>query len=61
VNGLGVREALYILLFGRVGASTELAVALALVYLAVTFVASLPGGVLYAMQDARVLEAGRSR
>jgi uncharacterized protein (TIRG00374 family) len=61
VNGLGVREALYILLFGRVGASTELAVALALVYLAVTFVASLPGGVLYAMQDARVGEAGHPR
>jgi len=60
VNGLGVREALYILLFGRVGASTELAVALALVYLAVTFVASLPGGVLYAMHT-RVREAGRSQ
>jgi uncharacterized membrane protein YbhN (UPF0104 family) len=54
VNGLGVREALYILLFGRIGATTELAVALALLYLAVTFVASLPGGVLYALEGARV-------
>jgi uncharacterized protein (TIRG00374 family) len=61
VNGLGVREALYILLFGRVGATTELAVALALLYLAVTFVASLPGGLLYAMQDARVPSAERPR
>ena len=52
VNGLGVREALYILLFGRIGASTELSVTLALLYLAVTFVASLPGGVLYALQPA---------
>lgn len=59
VNGLGVREALYILLFGRVGATTELAVALAFLYLAVTFVASLPGGLLYAMQGARV-PPGRS-
>jgi hypothetical protein len=59
VNGLGVREALYILLFGRIGATTELAVALALLYLAVTFVASLPGGLLYAMQGARVPAAAR--
>jgi hypothetical protein len=57
VNGLGVREALYVLLFGRLGASSELAIALALLYLAVTFVASLPGGVLYALQGARVRPA----
>jgi uncharacterized protein (TIRG00374 family) len=61
VNGLGVREALYILLFSRVGATTELAVALALLYLAVTFAASLPGGVLYAMQGARVPTARSPR
>ena len=46
VNGLGVREALYILLFGRIGVRSRLAVSLALLYLAVTFVASLPGGVI---------------
>ncbi len=62
VNGLGVREALYILLFGRIGVSTELAVSLALLYLAVTFVASLPGGLMYALQPApeRVLAAQRA-
>jgi uncharacterized protein (TIRG00374 family) len=49
VNGLGVREALYILLFGQLGAPTELAVSLALLYLAVTLFASLPGGVAYAL------------
>jgi len=53
VNGLGVREALYILLFGRIGASTEISVSLALLYLGVTFIASLPGGVVYALQGAR--------
>ena len=52
VNGLGVREALYILLFGRVGVPAESAVSLALLYLAVTVVASLPGGLVYAMQPA---------
>jgi uncharacterized protein (TIRG00374 family) len=50
VNGLGVREALYLLLFGRIGASPEVAVSLALLYLAVIFVASLPGGLVYALQ-----------
>jgi uncharacterized membrane protein YbhN (UPF0104 family) len=50
VNGLGVREALYILLFGQIGVTAEVAVSLALLYLAVTVVASLPGGVVYALQ-----------
>jgi uncharacterized protein (TIRG00374 family) len=49
LNGLGVREALYILLFGRIGVSSETAVSVALLYLAVTFLASLPGGVVYAL------------
>jgi uncharacterized protein (TIRG00374 family) len=49
LNGLGVREALYILLFGRIGASSETAVSVALLYLAVTFLASLPGGIVYAV------------
>ena len=38
VNGLGVREALYIFFFGRLGAPTEVSVSLALLYLAVTFI-----------------------
>jgi glycosyltransferase 2 family protein len=50
VNGLGVREALYILFFGKIGVSAELAVSLALLYLAVTLVSSLPGGLVYALQ-----------
>ena len=49
VNGLGVREALYVLLFGQLGASRDLSVSLALLYLAVTFMASLPGGIVYAV------------
>jgi uncharacterized protein (TIRG00374 family) len=52
VNGLGVREALYIFFFGRLGASTEVSVSLALLYLAVTLIASLPGGVVYALQHS---------
>jgi uncharacterized membrane protein YbhN (UPF0104 family) len=52
VNGLGVREALYILLFGRIGVPAELAVSLALLYLGVTVVASLPGGIVYALQKS---------
>jgi uncharacterized protein (TIRG00374 family) len=60
LNGLGVREALYILLFGRVGASSEIAVSVALLYLAVTFLASLPGGIVYALYGppASAMRAG---
>jgi glycosyltransferase 2 family protein len=61
VNGLGVREALYILLFGRIGVPVETAVSLALLYLAVTFLASLPGGVAYLMQPARARELTSDR
>jgi uncharacterized protein (TIRG00374 family) len=50
VNGLGLREALYVFFFGGLGASTEVAVSMALLYLAVTFLASLPGGLVYALQ-----------
>lgn len=62
VNGLGVREALYVLLFGRVGVPADAAVSLALLYLGVTLLASLPGGVAYLMQPvpARLLAAGRT-
>jgi hypothetical protein len=49
VNGLGVREALYVLLFGQLGAGRDLSVSMALLYLAVTFMASLPGGIVYAL------------
>ena len=52
VNGLGVREALYILLFGRIGIPAELAVSLALLYFGVTVIASLPGGLVYALQKS---------
>jgi glycosyltransferase 2 family protein len=52
VNGLGVREALYILLFGRIGIPAELAVSLALLYFGTTVVASLPGGLVYALQKS---------
>jgi hypothetical protein len=50
VNGLGIREALYILLFGRIGVPADAAVLMAFLYFAVTFAASLPGGVVYALQ-----------
>ena len=59
VNGLGVREALYIFFFGRLGAPAEVSVSLALLYLAVTFMASLPGGVVYALAALRPPAADR--
>ncbi len=50
VNGLGLREALYLLLFGRIGVPADAAVSMALLYFAVTLAASLPGGIVYALQ-----------
>ena len=50
VNGLGIREALYALLFGRIGIPAEVAVSMALLYFVVTLLASLPGGVVSVAQ-----------
>ncbi|MCX6550144.1 MAG: lysylphosphatidylglycerol synthase transmembrane domain-containing protein [Acidobacteria bacterium] len=60
VNGLGIREALYLLLFGRIGVPADVAVSLAVLYSVVTFAASLPGGVVYALQRGPGIRAGRS-
>lgn len=48
INGLGVRDALYLVLFGRLGATSDVALSLALLYFGVTVFASLPGGFIYA-------------
>jgi uncharacterized protein (TIRG00374 family) len=53
INGFGVRDALYLLLFGRLGTPPDVAVSLSLLHVAVTFVSSLPGGLVYLMQDRR--------
>jgi len=60
VNGLGIREALYVVLFGRIGVPGDVAVSLALLYVVVTLAASLPGGVVYALQRGPRIQAGRS-
>ncbi|RPH58365.1 MAG: hypothetical protein EHM89_12520, partial [Acidobacteria bacterium] len=58
MNGMGVRDAMYVLLFGQLGASEELALSLALLHLAVTFLASLPGGLVYALQKTPARQEG---
>lgn len=50
VNGLGVRDTLYIVLFGQLGVSPDAALSLAILYFAVTLIASLPGGLVYALR-----------
>ena len=60
VNGLGIREALYLLLFGRIGVPADAAVSMALLYFAVTLAASLPGGVVYALQRGPRSLSGRT-
>ena len=60
VNGLGIREALYLLLFGRIGVPADAAVLMAFLYFAVTLAASLPGGVVYALQRGPRSPSGRT-
>jgi uncharacterized protein (TIRG00374 family) len=50
VNGGGIREALYVLLFGQIGVSSGAAFSMAVLYFGVTVIASLPGGLVYALR-----------
>jgi hypothetical protein len=50
VNGLGIREVLYMLLFGQIGIPADVAVSMALLYTVVTLTASLPGGIVTLLQ-----------
>jgi len=50
VNGLGIRETLYMLLFGQIGIPADVAVSMALLYAVVTLAASLPGGIVSMVQ-----------
>lgn len=54
MNGMGIRDVLYVLLFGQLGVGRDLSVSIALLHLAVTFIASLPGGVVYALQKTPI-------
>lgn len=53
VNGLGVREWAYVLLFASAGVSRVSAVSMSLAFWAITVSAGLIGGVLYAAHGAR--------
>src|SRR5919199_5891892 len=53
LNGLGVREGAYVLLFASAGVSSATAASMSLAFWAITVSAGLIGGVLYAAQGAR--------
>ncbi|MBI3732325.1 MAG: flippase-like domain-containing protein [Chloroflexi bacterium] len=53
LNGLGVREGAYVLLFASAGVSSASAASMSLAFWAITVAAGLAGGALYAMQGAR--------
>jgi uncharacterized protein (TIRG00374 family) len=53
INGLGVREGAYVLLFASAGVGSLTAVSMSLAFWAITVTTGLIGGVLYAMQGAR--------
>ena len=52
IFGIGVRDSLYVLFFAQGGASREQALSLALVYVLITIVYSLLGGVLFLLRRA---------
>ena len=57
VGGLGVREQIYILLFGALGVSDAASTAMSLANYATTLVVGLIGGVLYALEGTTTLVA----
>lgn len=62
VNGLGVREWSYVVLFGSAGVDPEVATAMSLAFWAITVATGLIGGALSAVQGARgVLRAPTDR
>ena len=60
VNGLGIRDVLYVLLLGRIGVPADVAFALAFLYFVVTLAASLPGGVVYALRRGPGIRSERT-
>ena len=52
LNGLGVREGAYVLLFANAGVGSAAAVSISLAFWAITVLSGLIGGVVYAMQGA---------
>jgi len=52
LNGLGVREGAFVLLFASAGVGSVAAVSMSLAFWAITLLTGLIGGVLYAMQGA---------
>lgn len=53
INGLGIREAAYVLLFGPVGLSTGQAVTLSMLFFLVVTVISLLGGIIFLAERER--------
>lgn len=49
INGIGLRESLYYLLFTQVGLSPERSVSLSLLQFSIMIMASLPGGIVYSL------------
>lgn len=54
-NGLGVREGMYLFLFGAIGVSSESAIAMSLAFYSLRFSAGLVGGLLYALRSVAQL------
>ena len=61
LNGLGIRETAYLVLFGMTGVGREDAIALGLLWFAATMLAGLAGGVAFVRTPVPVLVAAQSK
>ena len=52
INGFGLREGLYLLLFAELGTQDEIAVALGLLQFVIVMIVALPGGPIYSLYKA---------
>ncbi|MBI3989463.1 MAG: flippase-like domain-containing protein [candidate division NC10 bacterium] len=59
LGGLGIREGAVIYLFGKVGVESTSALAMSLTWFLLVILASLPGGLLFALQDHQRKAADR--
>jgi hypothetical protein len=59
VGGLGIQEGAFVYLFSQVGMSSQEALTLAILFRALTIVASLPGGLIYASEGITIKKVER--
>ena len=53
INGIGLREGLFYLLFSQIGVPVEAAVSLSIIYFCIHVFSGLPGGIIYSLYEKK--------